>query len=302
MKAAGADRWRESEVEARGPFGALGGTLCESGVVGAPLALIHPGSGPTNRDGDNPLGVSAQPYRLLAHALAAEGVDTVRVDKRGLFGSAGAGDPNAVTLDDYAADIRAWLDALGRPRVALIGHSEGGLSVMLAARGEPRVGALALLCAPGRPLAEIMRAQFRGNPFVAPALEAALAATAALERGERVAFAALPAELRLSFAAPAQPFLIDMMRRDPAQALAETRAPALIVQGGRDIQVFAEDADRLAAARADVERADFPAMTHVLKDCPDDDRLANLATYARSDLPLSPGLAERVAAFLRAYR
>jgi hypothetical protein len=275
--------------------------LCESGVVGAPLALIHPGSGPTDRNGDNPLGVAAQPYRLLAHALADHGVDTLRVDKRGMHGSAQAGDANALTLDDYAADIHAWLDALKRPRVALIGHSEGGMSVTLAAQGEPRVAALVLLCAPGRPLAEIMRAQFRGNPYFAPVLEAALAATATLERGAAFAPAGLPAALRLSFAASAQPFLINAMARDPARVLAATRAPALIVQGGRDIQVFDEDAERLAAARDGVERADFAAMTHALKDCASDDRLANLLTYARPDLPLSAGLAQRVADFLRAH-
>lgn len=291
--------WREREIEARGPLGPLRGTLCESGAAGAPLALVHPGSGPTDRDGNNPLGVAAAPYRLLAHALAARGVDTLRVDKRGLYGSARAGDPNAVTLDDYAADIRAWLDALGRARVALIGHSEGGPSVMAGARDEPRASALVLLCALGRPLAEIFRAQFRANPFFAPVLAPMLAALDALERGARVDPARLPAEARAIFPAQIQDFLIDMMRRDPAAMLAATRAPALIVQGGRDIQVGAEDADRLAAARPDAERADFAAMTHVLKDCDSDERLANLLTYARPDLPLTPGLADRVAAFIR---
>ena len=290
---------RETAMEARGPLGPLRGTLCESGAAGAPLALIHPGSGPTDRDGNNPLGVAAAAYRMLAHALAERGVDTLRIDKRGMFGSAQAGDPNAVTLDDYARDVRAWLDALGRSRVALIGHSEGGLSVVHAAQGEPRVSALVLLAALGRPLAVISRAQFRANPYLAPFLDAALAATAALERGERVDPASLPGELRPLFPAAAQGFLIDLMRRDPAALLAATRVPVLIAQGGRDIQVSGADADRLAAARPDAERADFPAMTHVLKDCDSDERLANLTTYARPDLPLTTGLADRIAGFLR---
>lgn len=202
-------------------------------------------------------------------------------------------------MDDYAADIRSWLDALARPRVALIGHSEGGVSVVNAAQGEPRVAALVLLAALGRPLAEISRAQYRANPYLAPVLDAALAATDALERGQRVDPATLPAELRPLFAAQVQGFLIDLMRRDPAALLAAARAPVLIVQGGRDIQVSADDADRLAAARPDAERVDFPLMTHVLKDCASDDRLANLTTYARPDLPLTAGVADRVAGFLR---
>lgn len=290
---------RETEIEAPGPRGPLRGTLCESGAGRAPLALIHPGSGPTDRDGNNPLGVAAAAYRRLAHALSERSIDTVRIDKRGMFGSSEAGDANAVTLDDYASDVRSWLDRLARPRVALIGHSEGGCSVTQAAQGEPRVSALVLLAAPGRRLAEIARAQFRANPYLAPVLDAALAATDALERGERVDPPTLPPELRVNFPAEAQPFLIDMMRRDPAALLAKLRVPVLIVQGGRDLQVTGDDADRLAAARPDAERADFPAMTHVLKDCDSDERLLNLLTYASPDLPLTPGLADRVAVFLR---
>ena len=64
--------------------------------------LIVPGSGPTDRDGNNPMGVAAAPYRMLAEALAARGIGSVRIDKRGMFASAGAAaDPNAVTIGDY---------------------------------------------------------------------------------------------------------------------------------------------------------------------------------------------------------
>lgn len=287
--------FRESEVAA----GALSGTLCESGAREAPLALIHPGSGPTDRDGNNPLGVAAGAYRMLARELAGLGVDTVRIDKRGMYGSAGAGDPNAVVIDDYADDIRAWLDAFARPRVVLIGHSEGGVSVTLGARDEPRVAGLVLLAGLGRKVADILRGQFRANPFLAPVLAQALGAVDALERGARLDPATLPGELRPLFPGPVQGFLIDMMTRDPALMLAQTRVPVLIAQGGRDIQVTHEDADRLHAARPDAERADFPLMSHVLKDCAGGDRLANLMTYASADLPLTPGLAARVAQFVR---
>ena len=77
---------------------------------GAPVVLIIPGSGPTDRDGNNPLGVTAAPYRLLAEALAAKGVSSVRIDKRGMFGSkAAVADRNKVTIGDYAADAHNWV-------------------------------------------------------------------------------------------------------------------------------------------------------------------------------------------------
>ena len=91
----------EVELEADG----LSGLFLSAGP-GAPVILIVPGSGPTDRDGNNALGVTANTYKHLAEQLAARGISTVRVDKRGMFTSAGAGDPNAVTVEGYAADYR----------------------------------------------------------------------------------------------------------------------------------------------------------------------------------------------------
>ena len=77
------------DVTVPGPNGPLEGTFVDAGK-GAPVVVIIPGSGPTDRDGNNTLGVTAAPYRLLADALAAKGVSSVRADKRGMFGSKAA--------------------------------------------------------------------------------------------------------------------------------------------------------------------------------------------------------------------
>src|SRR5207302_1087272 len=99
-------------LSALGPNGPLAGTYLDAGRS-APVVLIIPGSGPTDRDGNNPLGVTAAPYRLLAEALAGKGVSSVRIDKRGMFGSkAAVPDPNNVTITDYAADVHQWIAAI----------------------------------------------------------------------------------------------------------------------------------------------------------------------------------------------
>ena len=59
-------------MTAPGPQGPLAGTLLNAGAH-APAVLIIPGSGPTDRDGNNPLGVTAAPNRQHAEALAAKG-------------------------------------------------------------------------------------------------------------------------------------------------------------------------------------------------------------------------------------
>ncbi|WP_411839017.1 hypothetical protein [Paracoccus sp. ME4] len=85
----------------------MAGTLTRPDVAladGMPVVLIVPGSGPTDRDGNSPLGVAAVAYALLAR----QGIASVRIDKRGLFGSAGAvAGSNAVTIADYGDDLIA---------------------------------------------------------------------------------------------------------------------------------------------------------------------------------------------------
>ena len=291
---------RSSDIAA-GPQGLLKGTLVQPAGRVAATALILPGSGPTDRNGNNPPHVTANTYGLLADGLAARGVATVRIDKRGLGGSQGAGNGNQVTIADYVADTRAWIaaarSATGARCVWLAGHSEGGL-VALAAAGEGGVCGLVLLATGGRPLGQIIREQLRANPANAPILPQAEAALASLEAGRHADVSAMHPALAQGLFNPAvQDFLIDVMRRDPVQLLRGTGGPVLIVSGGRDLQVGKADADALAAARPDLRTAVFPAMNHALKDAPED-RAANLATYARADLPLTPGLADRIAAFV----
>lgn len=297
-----AARTSEEGIQAPGPDGALQGTLLPP-AEGSPVILIIPGSGPTDRDGNSPLGIKAAPYRLLAEGLAQKGVGSVRIDKRGMFASLGAvPDANAVTIDDYVADTRAWVAAArqrtGVPCVWLLGHSEGGLVALASAR-TPGVCGLVLIATAGRTIDALIREQLRANPANGPLLDAADKALDSLKAGRRVAAGDVPPPLMALFAPQVQGFMISLMAHDPATLAAQVDRPLLILQGDRDIQVSVADAQRLKAAAPAATLAILPGMNHVLKNVDTADRRANIATYADPHLPLSAGLVDMVAAFVR---
>jgi dipeptidyl aminopeptidase/acylaminoacyl peptidase len=92
-------------------------------------------------------------------------VATLRLDDRGVGES--AGDANAATAEDTAADAEAALTFLrARPEidprhVGLIGHSYGGEIAPMVAAEDPAVAAVVLMAGPARPFRETMRYQNR---------------------------------------------------------------------------------------------------------------------------------------------
>jgi uncharacterized protein len=292
-----------SPIEAPGPSGPLAGTLIDAGK-GAPIIVIIPGSGPTDRDGNNSMGVAAAPYRQLAEALGARGISSVRIDKRGMFGSKAAiANPNRVTIADYADDAHAWAAVMrkrsGAPCVWLLGHSEGGLIALAAGQRPAGLCGVIAVSTPGRKLGDVIREQLRANPANAPILDVALATLGKLEAGEAVDSANLPQALQPLFDNDVQPFLRDLLSHDPARLSASLRLPLLIVQGDRDLQVTVEDAKRLAAAQPKARLAILPGVNHVLKVPATDDRAANLAAYADPALPLAASVAGAISAFVK---
>ncbi len=238
--AAGAPAHANSDIEAPGPSGPLRGTILLPNKD-APVILMIPGSGPTDRDGNSPLGVRGEPYRLLAEGLAEQGIGSVRIDKRGMFGSEGAvPDANAVTIADYVGDTDAWVDAIrartGTVCVWLLGHSEGGLVALAAAAKVDHLCGLILVATPGRPLGEVLKEQLRANPANAPVMDAADQAINDLSAGRRVVAESLPPALAPLFNPALQGFLISAFTLDPAELAGRSRLPILILQGQRDLR------------------------------------------------------------------
>jgi len=291
------------EVTVPGPQGRLAGTLLDPGKD-APAILIIQGSGPTDRDGNNPLGVKGGVYRQLAEALAVKGVATLRIDKRGMFGSKGAiADANDVTIAAYAADAHAWIDMLrqktGRKCVWLLGHSEGSLVALRAAQDPKGICGVIMVSGAGRPYGEVIRAQLRANPANAPLLASGEAAIDQLEAGKRVDGATMPVPLQPLFRDNVQGFLIEAFSYDPAKLAGAIKLPVLILQGDKNLQVAVTDAELLKRGQPAATLKILPGINHVLKPVDSDDRAANAATYGNADLAIAPAVSEAIAAFVR---
>ncbi len=277
--------------------GRLAGTLTRPSPAKA-AALIVAGSGPTDRDGNGPYGRN-DALKLLAEALAARGIASLRADKRGVGASAEALTAEAeLRIDDLAADVVAWLDRLAEalpetPRL-LIGHSEGALIATLAAQQHP-VRGLVLIAGLGRPAVEIVRAQLRAAALEPALLNEAEVILDALDAGRSVRD--VPAALQALFRPSVQPYLRSWFRLDPQAELAALGVPALVIQGDRDLQVPLSEAELLASPRDGAELVIVEGMNHVLKAVPPE-RDANLASYGDAALPLAPGLVEAIERFV----
>lgn len=290
-----------SDVTVPGPQGVLAGTMIDAGK-GAPLVLIIPGSGPTDRDGNNSIGQSGT-YRLLAEGLAQRGISTVRIDKRGMFGSkAAVTDANKVKIADYVTDVRSWIGKLrgtdSKRCVWLLGHSEGSLVALAAAQKPDGICGVISVAGSGRKLGDTIREQLKTNPANAPILDSALSILNRLEKGTKVPEAEVPAPLAPLFHPAVQDYLVDLLAQQPQKLAAALTVPLLIVQGETDLQTKVEDAKLLAAAQPKAKLALIPGVNHVLKAAPVE-RTANIATYRDPALPVAPSVVTTIADFVK---
>lgn len=267
----------------------------------APIVLIIPGSGPTDLHGNNPLGVESNVYQYLAEDLAAQGVSTVRVDKRGMFSSEGAGDPNQVTVEIYAQDYSGWVNTIrtqtGTPCVYILGHSEGALMASAAANRNENVCGQILVAGVGRSFGDVLREQLTAQPGGKLLMKKALANIEKLERGEKISDEDLDMISKQIFPSHVQDFLISLMQTDPSELAKMADVPTLVLQGETDIQTSVEDAKKLADATGGT-LVILPGVNHILKDAPKG-RLKNINTYKQPELPLSDGVVDAIVAFVR---
>jgi pimeloyl-ACP methyl ester carboxylesterase len=293
---------QDQKISLKSTPGDLHGNLLSSAKPG-PAILMLAGSGPTDRDGNSQAGLRTDSYRMLAQGLAAKGITSLRVDKRGIAESSTAG-PAEIDLrfQTYADDAKAWAAELRRRTgltcVWLLGHSEGALVAEVAVQDPRGICGLVLVSGAGRKAGDILRVQM-GPQLPDPLKKPAFDTIAQLEKGQLVRDP--PPELMALFRPSVQPYLISWFAVDPTALLSKIKLPVLILQGTTDIQVSVDDAKLLAAAKPDAKLVILDGVNHVLKTAPPA-RAANVATYSDPHLPLASGVVDAVADFLQEHR
>jgi fermentation-respiration switch protein FrsA (DUF1100 family) len=258
--------------------------------------VLVPGSFFNDLDGNyatkdgNPFEIRPHMYADLARQLSQRGIAVLRYARAGKTivdaDKAGRAGKFAARADEAAQACRSLQrDVPGLSRIALAGHSEGAAVALLLLTTKPNVpiDAFISLSGPGQRFFDIMIEQAAPNvrdgvlammDFKVP-FELFRESFRYIREGQPI-----PEEIKKLFppyaiqVMPPQAleYLRDYDRLDPAKAMARLVLPVLIVQGGRDLSVLPENADRLAAAfqgkSTSVSRAFFPELNHFYKSVP----------------------------------
>ena len=256
-----------------------------------PAVVFVAGSGPTDRNWESPLlpGENGS-ARLLAEVLAQHGIATLRYDKRASGPHATENVPQLIgrlSMASHREELEAAAGALiaqaevDRARIVGLGNSEGCLHVLhYAAAHEPTPFAgIVLTAPPGRPVRDVLMMQLALQMRAVPGGEELILrvreAADRYDRGEPMdPDPRLPEGVRAvlaSFEAPPNlPLARELWAEDATAVLRSIAVPALVVLGGKDLQIDpVADGDpirRAAAEASDAQVVLLPHANHVLKE------------------------------------
>ena len=287
-----------TSIELQTSSGTIYGTLLVPTNIHTkiPVALIIAGSGPTDRDGNNPV-MKNNSLKLLAESLANKGIASIRYDKRGVGASKQAAKSESnLKFDDYIQDAVGWIDLIKQEnlfsKIIIIGHSEGSLIGMNAAK---EANGFISLSGAGNSADFILKDQLsvqgkQIQDMCFPIIDS-------LKAGKLVSN--INPILNSLFRESVQPYMISWFKHNPQADLAQLNYPCLIVQGDNDIQVSIKEAKLLAAVSDKHKLVIIEKMNHVLKTIDNRERAVNLAAYSNPTMPISLALTEAIVNYIK---
>ncbi|MHB8837990.1 MAG: alpha/beta hydrolase family protein [Gemmatimonadaceae bacterium] len=232
------------EVTVKTPAGhVLTGTLTvpKGATKKVPAVVTITGSGQEDRDEYIPLVPGYRIFRQVADTLGRRGIAVLRLDDRAINGS--GGDVLTATSADFADDIRAGVAYLrARPeidgaRIALAGHSEGGMIAPFVATTDPTLAGIVLMAGPAYTGRRIIDFQLRNGVMGAAQIPAESKDSAL--KASVAAFDSTTAKV---------PWMAYFLTYDPVPTAKKVKVPVLILQGGTDQQVTPDQAPVLEQA------------------------------------------------------
>lgn len=262
------------------------------------VCLIIPGSGPTDRDGNNGNILQTDMYRMLSDSLASNGYAVLRYDKHGVGDSREVDfSEYDITFESYVKDAARWIKSLKEnkrfSKVVVIGHSEGSLIGMLAADSSGADAFISLEGA-GTSADSLILNQLKVQQLTI--YEEAARISKRIKAGQTVD--TIPPFLQAVYRPQIQNYLRSWFRYHPVTEIRKMKIPVMIIQGSTDLQTTPAEGRALKAAKPDAEYLYINGMNHILKMAPTD-RGMNLATYVNKGIPLHPELVPGILAFLR---
>ena len=288
---------QEEAITLKTASGNLQGTLLLPEVEKPPVVLIIAGSGPTDRNGNNP-SLKPNYLKMLAEGLHKNNIASLRFDKRGIAESASAfkGGEIELRFETYINDVEQWTSVLKNDSrfssVIILGHSEGSLIGMIASQQTSPEKYISI-AGPGITMQETLKRQLADQPPYI--LSMSLPIIEELEKGNIVD--SVPPLINALFRPSIQPYLISCFKYDPAVEISKVKCPVLIIQGTTDIQIPVNEAEKLSSANSNSQLVVIEGMNHILKQAPKN-RLLNIQTYGNPKLQLKEGLIDAVVSFI----
>jgi pimeloyl-ACP methyl ester carboxylesterase len=259
------------------------------------LVILIAGSGPTDRNG-NQMGLANNSLKLLAEALANNGIAVYSYDKR-IFTQMASGklDEASLSFDNFIDDAKAVIQYFKNQKkyhnITVAGHSEGALIGMVAANGN--ADAYISIAGAGRPIDEVLLEQIgKQAPFLKEEVQKNLET---LKSGST--FELKNQMLASLFRASVQPYMISWIKYNPQTEIKKLQIPTLLINGDKDIQVSVQDAQLLQQAKPEAQLKIIPNMNHVFKEIKGDDS-ENKAAYTNPDLPICMELSSIITTFI----
>ncbi len=290
----------EETVELKRDKVTLYGTLdLPEGKGPFPIVILHAGSGPTDRDGNQGM-LKTDGLKMIGQSLAKENIACLRIDKRGVGKSINKEmKEEDITVAGYSDDIVAWSEWLKKDKrfskVGFIGHSEGS-SLGLKAAPKTDWYAFVSLCGAGRPLNVILKEQLdkqlkddlkKQNDEILKDLAS----------GKKVKD--VPKVLNPLYRESVQQYLIDSFAIDPAKDIATLKIPVLVIGGSTDLQINQTDYKALTEANKKAKGVWIEDMGHTLKKTKGKTNLEQIDVYTDAKIPLHEKLVPALVEFLK---